>query len=121
MRTVLFAAVVALLLVCLATSLFAHGGGLDSQGGHRDRKTGTYHFHRGPLAGQSFPSKSAATAALKAHYEKSERSVAGSSTDPKAVIKKASTSKKVDALIALLVKKGRITEAELAEGIKGHR
>ena len=30
---------------------FGHGGGLDSNGGHYDRKTGVYHFHRsvGPL------------------------------------------------------------------------
>ena len=25
-----------------------HGGGLDSCGGHRNTKTGTYHYHRGP-------------------------------------------------------------------------
>ena len=30
---------------------FGHGGGLDSNGGHYDRKTGVYHFHRsaGPI------------------------------------------------------------------------
>ena len=28
--------------------LFAHGGGLDSNGGHNDRKNGGYHYHRAP-------------------------------------------------------------------------
>lgn len=33
----------------LATSLLhAHGGGLDSNGGHYNRKTGVYHCHRCP-------------------------------------------------------------------------
>lgn len=26
---------------------FAHSGGLDSKGGHYNRKTGEYHYHRG--------------------------------------------------------------------------
>ena len=26
--------------------VFSHGGGLDSQGGHYNRNTGGYHFHR---------------------------------------------------------------------------
>ena len=29
------------------TDAFPHGGGLDSNGGHHDRKNGGYHFHRG--------------------------------------------------------------------------
>lgn len=52
----------ALLLAALA--LIAHGGGLDSYGGHNDRKNGGYHFHRGPLAGRSYPDKGAALKAL---------------------------------------------------------
>ena len=42
----------------------AHGGGLDELGGHREKKTGTYHLHRGPLSGKSFKSKSDAKDAL---------------------------------------------------------
>jgi len=34
------------LLFCLPQTSFAHGGGLDSSGGHYNRKTGTYHTHR---------------------------------------------------------------------------
>jgi endonuclease YncB( thermonuclease family) len=47
-----------------APQVFAHGGGLDGMGGHHNRKLGGYHFHRGPLAGQSFPSKADAAAAM---------------------------------------------------------
>jgi hypothetical protein len=34
------------------------------QGGHHQRATGTYHFHDGPLVGQTFVSKAAGSAAL---------------------------------------------------------
>jgi endonuclease G len=55
--------IVTLLLPALAWS---HSGGLDSQGGHNNRQVGNYHFHRGPLDGQTFDSKEAATSALVA-------------------------------------------------------
>ena len=42
----------------------AHPGGKDSQGGHHQRATGTYHFHDGTLVGQTFASKAAGSAAL---------------------------------------------------------
>ena len=42
----------------------AHPGRKDSQGGHHQRATGTYHFHDGPLVGQTFASKAAGSAAL---------------------------------------------------------
>lgn len=40
-----------------AANAWAHGGGLDGYGCHHNRKTGGYHCHRGPLAGQHFGSK----------------------------------------------------------------
>lgn len=43
-----FAIGVAVLLV--ATVVLAHGGGLNSEGCHNNRKTGDYHCHRGPAA-----------------------------------------------------------------------
>ena len=58
------------LLLCLVTLLalnsqaLAHGGGLDAHDGHHNRKQGNYHFHRGPLAGQTFANKAEALAAL---------------------------------------------------------
>lgn len=33
------------LMALLAGPVFAHGGGLDKCGGHRDRKQGGYHVH----------------------------------------------------------------------------
>lgn len=39
--------------VLLASLAFAHPGGLDKQGGHRDGKTGEYHYHRKPSLGSS--------------------------------------------------------------------
>jgi endonuclease YncB( thermonuclease family) len=39
------------------TYVLAHGGGLDGQGCHRNKKQGGYHCHRGQLAGQEFSSK----------------------------------------------------------------
>jgi hypothetical protein len=83
-----------LLLPALASGLgaavvLAHGGGLDSQGGHHDRKQGTYHFHRGPLAGNTYSSKSEGSAALQAYSEsssnesaKSQSSSANETTEP---------------------------------------
>ena len=41
----------------LASPAYPHGGGLDAYGCHYNRKTGGYHCHRGPFAGQSFQSK----------------------------------------------------------------
>lgn len=33
-----------------AAMTLAHSGGLDSRGGHMNRKTGQYHYHRQPAA-----------------------------------------------------------------------
>lgn len=45
MKLIFFGGVLALLLPLAAA---AHGGGLDSNGGHTNRKTGEYHCHREP-------------------------------------------------------------------------
>mgnify|MGYP001272021710 FL=1 len=58
----------------------AHGGGLDAQGGHRDTKANNYHFHQGPLDGNTYASKEAATRALEA-YESGEE-VTDGGTEP---------------------------------------
>jgi hypothetical protein len=49
----------ALPLILLATQHSqAHSGGTDAYGCHNETATGNYHCHSGPLAGQSFSSKS---------------------------------------------------------------
>lgn len=43
-----------LLLFIFSSAAFGHGGGLDKNGGHKDRKNGGYHCHREPcFSGQS--------------------------------------------------------------------
>lgn len=68
LRRVLFTPAALFLLAFPYPSLspvFAHGGGLDDRGCHNESATGEYHCHRGPLDGQTFPSKGAATATLE--------------------------------------------------------
>lgn len=58
MRTI---AVAALLLVSPSAPALAHGGGLNAEGCHNNRKTGDYHCHRGrtPAAAPVYRSLSA--------------------------------------------------------------
>lgn len=68
---------IAIVLMSPAAAV-AHGGGLDSQGCHHNRKAGGYHCHRGPMAGQSFQSKSEATRAQGRRVEPvAPRSIVG--------------------------------------------
>jgi hypothetical protein len=55
------------LFVCLLlpTLVWAHGGGLDKNGGHNDRKNGGYHCHRQPCYGNQNASKNAMKEAVK--------------------------------------------------------
>ncbi|WP_416234772.1 YHYH domain-containing protein [Paucibacter sp. PLA-PC-4] len=41
-------AAVALALLCVSVLASAHGGGLNAEGCHTNRKTGDYHCHRAP-------------------------------------------------------------------------
>ncbi|MBR1486365.1 MAG: thermonuclease family protein [Synergistaceae bacterium] len=43
----------AVLIFALASVSFAHPGKLDANGGHYDKETGEYHYHKGPNALQS--------------------------------------------------------------------
>ena len=45
--------VAAILILALASVSFAHPGKLDANGGHYDKETGEYHYHKGPNALQS--------------------------------------------------------------------
>ena len=77
-------------LLGAASWAWAHGGGLDQNGGHFDRKTGLYHFHRGPSAAPK-----PAAQALVAEPARDRRPL------------------DAEALGALLVRKGLVTQAEL--------
>jgi endonuclease YncB( thermonuclease family) len=46
----MFYLIYSLLFLSLSSPVFAHGGGLNSEGCHNNRKTGDYHCHRGPKA-----------------------------------------------------------------------
>ncbi len=63
MRILTLAALPFLLLT--AGQAPAHSGRTDDIAGHRYRAQGTYHFHSGPLAGQTFSDKATATEALR--------------------------------------------------------
>lgn len=57
--------------ISIPVQTFAHGGGLDAQGGHTNRKTGEYHFHRGPQAGQSAGAKQKPSVSVKGTVQSS--------------------------------------------------
>jgi hypothetical protein len=42
--------------MAVSSHAVAHGGGLNAEGCHHDRKTGDYHCHRGPAAPSQPPS-----------------------------------------------------------------
>lgn len=70
------AAAVGLLLTCgAAAPASAHSGTLDSFGCHPNVAHGSYHCHTGPLAGRSYPSKSAMIKVRQEH-EQEERAKA---------------------------------------------
>ena len=43
-----------MLFFVLPSLVFSHGGGLDANGGHWDRKAGTYHYHRSPAPAPTY-------------------------------------------------------------------
>lgn len=68
MKLQLFGAVFLSLFICQAVG--AHSGGLDSKGGHYNRKTGEYHYHRGG----NVDSKSTVTKSTKSKSETKTKS-----------------------------------------------
>jgi hypothetical protein len=59
--------------VLAPTLAWAHGGGLDKQGCHHDKKAGDYHCHKGELSGKSFKNEGEAMAAMKGHGAQGEK------------------------------------------------
>lgn len=121
-RTILvsFASIAVLATTAL---VFAHGGGLDSQGGHHNRKQGGYHFHRGPLSGQSFTSKSSAASALQTYYKEQSRKDEKEqrTTDKPKILKPLSADEKMLVLVQLLEKKQVLDRGEFEMAIKEYQ
>lgn len=105
------------LLGPLAAGVLAHGGGLDASGGHHDRKHGGYHFHRGTLVGQHFASRAAALAAMNAAETSPGSSLQSVAPTPAA----RNIEQRLEALTRLLVRKGVLTETELAKELRAIR
>lgn len=68
----------ALVLVTIAGAVWtsgvsAHGGGLNAEGCHNDRKNGGYHCHRAPAAPRAQPSQYGNTLAPRSNFNSSGR------------------------------------------------
>lgn len=114
------------LVACITVALtglllmlgMVHGGGLDNSGGHHDRKNGGYHFHRGPLVGRQFGSRSEAEQALRNYQESQKPKETAPTTQPApkpaptGAEKPATPQEEVLVLKRLLIEKGLMTEAE---------
>lgn len=57
------AATCATALWLIASTAWAHGGGLNAEGCHNNRKTGDYHCHRAPSVGPATTTRGAAPTA----------------------------------------------------------
>jgi hypothetical protein len=78
MKNIRYAAVGSAALVVLILGYavaLAHSGGLDSNGGHWDHKTGTYHYHRGPKAGGGSKSSSSSSTNISTSSSYSDNTV----------------------------------------------
>ena len=67
-----------LLLALLPALLLAHPGGLDSNGGHTDSKTGQYHTHRQPAAAGTASSQAAQSSQSSKSWETGSPQLSGS-------------------------------------------
>ncbi len=110
MRTSTKVGLAAIAISAAAALALAHGGGIDGQGGHHDRKNGGYHFHQGPLAGQYFNSKAAGAAALRKHREKPEGDNQDRGGDAKEAPPVLVSRSEFEALKQLLITKRVFTE-----------
>lgn len=96
-------------LIATVGGIAAHPGGLDKNGGHRNRKTGEYHYHRQPSSSRTSPGASVAAPPDAGQLGSSKLLPDYSS---------ATASQKVDALVALLEAKGVLTKAEVLEQLR---
>jgi hypothetical protein len=81
---------IALAVIVFAPALaLAHGGGLDKNGCHHDKKAGDYHCHKGELSGKHFKNEGEAMAAMKSHGKQGEKMKSEQASDKAAKTEKA--------------------------------
>lgn len=91
-----------------ATVLFAHPGGLDSKGGHHNRKTGESRYRRGAGSGTPARTQDPNTEGLRA------RPSAGSDQTPtQGSFRQFSSDQGINPLIGVLERRDAVTEEEL--------
>ncbi len=110
-----------LILACLLAplGLEAHGGGLDSLGCHHNRKAGGYHCHRGPLAGQSFSSKTEALAALDRQQSGKSSQQANSAGSPSTDAEAISAAEAKNHIGEVATVCGKVVSARYAASSRG--
>ncbi len=65
---------IAVALIALAPTLaWAHGGGLDKNGCHHDKKAGDYHCHKGDHAGKHYKNEGEMMSSMKGHGAQGEK------------------------------------------------
>jgi hypothetical protein len=65
-----------LLFVFCVKILFAHGGRTDANGGHVDKKTGVYHYHKKPTADESKEGQSSNQSSVESEQQRKARTEA---------------------------------------------
>ena len=121
-RNTLSLIAVSVAVLAITAIVYAHGGGLDSQGGHHDRKRGGYHFHRGPLVGQTFSSKSSSKALSSQYRTQSRKNDRERRTTHKPTeLKPLSVDDKLLVLVQLLENNQVLEKGEFEKAITKNR
>lgn len=110
----LAAARIVVCLLMLPSLGWAHGGGLDANGCHHDRKAGGYHCHRGPQAGRSFSSKTEMQGGVPPAIQPFSAGVGATRPRSATGTGKGSIESRLQQLDRLRAK-GLVTEGEYAE------
>ena len=89
---------IALAVIAFVPALaWAHGGGLDKNGCHHDKKAGDYHCHKGELSGKHFKNEGEAVAALKGAGAQGEKMKSEKSHGAQGEKMKSDTAKEKEA------------------------
>lgn len=104
-----------LALVTASLVAFAHGGGLDSKGGHYNRKTGEYHYHRQPAQAAAPPARATGEVLSLTPGSRPGASPSRTLTDWDL----APAHRQLEALIAALKARGVVTQVDLELALMG--